>query len=119
MKKVSILFTALVSCSLFLVSWTTASNKEAAVRIDEFGCTVLNGDGGFDFVSGSVVITSSGNTNFKCKGTGLTNSTGAAVIWNYANSGGLLCNTQSGATEDWQSVVSASGNVTLQCKIHK
>ena len=118
MKKVSILFTALVSCSLFLVSWKSASNMEAAVRIDDFNCSVFDGDGGSALVTGDVVITSSGNTNFKCKGSGVPNSTGAAVIWNYENTG-TLCYTQGGATEDWQSVVSASGNATLQCKIHK
>lgn len=118
MKKVSILFTALASCALMLISWTTASKKEAAVRIDDFGCTVLDGSGNGTPVTGDVVITSSGNTNFKCKGKGVANSTGSAVIWNYENSG-LLCNTLNGVTDDWQSVVSASGNVTLQCKIHE
>jgi hypothetical protein len=118
MKKASILFTAIVSCSLMLVSWKAASNKAAAVRIDDFGCTVLDGEGNGAYVTGDVVITSSGNTNFKCKGKGISNPTGAAVIWNYQNSG-LLCSTLNGLTEDWQSVVSASGNVTLQCKIHE
>ena len=118
MKKLSILFTALVSCSLFLVSWKSASNMEAAVRISDFDCGVIDGDGNPFLVTGSLVSTSSGNTNFKCKGSGVPNSTGAAVIWNYENTG-VLCGTITGVTEDWQSVVSASGNTTLQCKVHK
>jgi len=117
MKKVSILFTAFAACSLFLVSWKTASNKEASVHINDFGCGVLDGDGNFASVTGDVVITSSGNANFKCKGSGVPNSTGTAVIWNFENSG-YYCNTFAGLTDNWQTVVSASGNVTLICKVH-
>jgi hypothetical protein len=117
MKKASILFTAIAACSLFLVSWKTASNKEAAVHINDFGCSVFDGDGNPASVTGDLVLTKSGNTNFKCKGTGVPNSTGSAVIWNFENTG-AYCNTITGVTDDWQTVVSASGNVTLICKVH-
>jgi predicted small secreted protein len=117
MKKVSILFTVFAACSLFLISWKTASNTEGAVHINDFGCGVFDGNGNIVLVTGDVVITPSGKTNFKCKGSGVPNSTGSAVIWNFENKG-VLCNTFSGATEDWQEVVSTSGNVTLICKVH-
>ena len=117
MKKVSILFTAVAACSLFLVSWKTASKTEAAVHINDFSCSVFDGDGYPALVTGDLVLTSSGKTNFKCKGSGVPNSTGAAVIWNFENTG-VYCSTITGLTEDWQTVVSASGNVTLICKVH-
>jgi|GEM_PF-4917941 len=117
MKKVSIVLTAVVAFSFLLISWNKAAKIAASVHINDFSCGVLDGNGGFALATGDIVITSSGNGNMKCKATGVGNSTGSAVIWNNANTG-LLCGTAAGVTDDWHNVVSASGNVTLQCKVH-
>ena len=119
MKKATILFTVLASFSLLFISWRNSKKAESAVHIGLDVCNVLDGDG--DIVplgSGDVVITSSGNGKRSCKASGVDNSTGSAVIWNFANRG-LLCLVQGvGPTDDWQNVVSASGQVNLQCRVH-
>lgn len=87
-----------------------------AIVIHGGGCTVLDGDGGF--VGGTAsngVSTPSGNAKLTCRGIG-PNSTGKAVHWDFSNTG-LLCVTPFGATEDWKTVVSKSGQITLQCRI--
>ena len=123
MKKVSILLTFVTAISFMLISWKSASSIQSAVHIGLDFCYVLDGNQTLEEATGNVVITSSGNNNFKCKAKGLSNSTGSAVIWNNANTG-LLCGIDIGLegtvtlTDDWKNTVSASGNVTLQCKVH-
>ncbi len=125
MKKASILFTALIAGTLLLVSWNKASKTNGAVQIRLDFCYVLDGDGllqGAD--RNHAVITPSGNTNFACHVSGLDNSTGRAVTFDYSNTG-YLCGVDMGidgvreVTDNWKNVVSASGNVTLQCKTRK
>ena len=89
-----------------------------AVVIMDFGCGVLDGNGnGFSATASQAVITGNARNNGKltCKVKGVPNPTGRAVIFNFANTG-FLCGTLSDVTADWQNVVSASGNVTLQCR---
>ena len=117
MKKVSILLTAVAAVSFLLISWSASKTTgNGAIHISGFSCGMLDGDGGGELASGSsVVITPSGNANFKCSADGVANSTGSAVKWNNANTG-LLCGTTVGLTDQWHETVSASGNATLQCK---
>lgn len=78
---------------------------------------MLDGDGNLVVTSGSISVkTHGGTTTFVYKAKGVPNSTGRAVIYNYENTG-LLCGTALGLTKDWQNTVSASGNVTLVCKL--
>jgi hypothetical protein len=119
MKNVfRVLAICLVFGGVFALSGFTADDNNAAVVIKDTGCTVLNGDGGAEFVEGRITVMNNGGvTNFICKGKGVPNSTGQAVKFNFENTG-FLCNTSGGVTDDWQNVVSASGNVTLHCKVH-
>jgi hypothetical protein len=115
MKKVGIILTAVVACSLLFVSWTSAKKTvSAAAVIDITLCGVIDGDGNFYLTTeGSAVVTSNGNGRLTCKATGVPNSTGTAVT--YRDFG---CNTPAGFTTDSHETVSASGNVTLQCFVH-
>ena len=117
MKKVSILLTAVAAVSFLLISWSASKTTYSpAIHISGFGCGMLDGDGGGVAADRSrVVITSSGNANLKCSVSGVANSTGSAVHWDFDNTG-FLCGTTVGLTEQWKETVSASGNATLTCK---
>ena len=120
MKKLIIPFVALFVVAVALVSWRSQSTaKDPAIHINDAGCALRDGDGGFVLAdSDATVITSSGNGKLTCKVSDVANSTGSAVKWNYDNTG-LLCNIiGAGATDDWQEIVSASGQATLQCRVH-
>jgi hypothetical protein len=96
-----------------MVAW-----GDPAVVIKDFGCGVIDGDGGFAFATGSItVITSNGTSILKCSAKRVANSTGSAVQWNFEDTG-FLCGTPAGITADWEEIVSASGNATLTCKVH-
>ncbi len=126
MKKMSIIMTAVVACALLFVSWKKVSTATAALHIELGFCYVLDGDGTLvEGYGNNVVVTSSGNGNWSCKAKKLDNHTGRAVHWNINNAPSpYLCGVDIGLdgdilyTDDWQNVVSASGNVTLQCKLH-
>ena len=119
MKKLSIAFVVLTALTITLVSWNTHSSVQSskvapAVVINDFGCGMFDGDGGFVFTDNShAVITSSGNSLLKCSVTGVANSTGKAVHYR-----DFLCGTFLGLTTDSHEVVSASGNATLTCHVH-
>ena len=92
-----------------------------AIVINDKGCGMLDGDGGFVFADRDhAVITPSPNGNgmLSCKVKGVPNSTGKAVIWNFENRGSLVqCGTPAGPTDNWQETISASGNATLTCLV--
>jgi hypothetical protein len=90
---------------------------EPAVVISDFGCNLFNGMGVLVFTNESHgVITSSNNDNsmMRCQAQVTPSPEGRAVRFNYDNTG-MLCMTQSGATDRWNNVVSASGQATLTC----
>jgi hypothetical protein len=113
------------SVKLFFVStfmlFSSAVCAEPAVIVTDFGCTFLDGDGGMVFTTDTKSVTTIGgkgsNVMLQCRAKGVANSTGQAVKWNYENTG-LRCGTFQGLTDDWYAVVSASGNMTVTCKIH-
>lgn len=88
-----------------------------AIRIDDFGCNLLDGNKNPVSTDRShAVVTSSGTSMLKCQVENVPNDTGRAVQWDYANTN-LLCSTYGGLTEDWKITVSASGQATLTCKV--
>ena len=91
-----------------------ADSPNSASIVKGFGCGVINGDGGFVFTpDGRIsVVTSSGHTTLICKAKGVANSSGKAVKFT-----GFPCGTFLGLTFDSQNTVSASGNITLRCRI--
>lgn len=96
----------------------TPGRTDAAVRINNFGCVLLDGNGGFVVTTdSSVVITDSGNGNLKCQANVTPSVSGRAVHYDFASTG-LLCGTINGVTSQWHETVSASGKATLQCKNH-
>lgn len=93
---------------------TPTDSPNSAFILKDFGCGMFDGDGGFvvTFSKNHSVATSSGHTTLICKAKGQANSTGAAVVTR-----GFLCGTFLGLTFDSQNSVSASGNITLRCRI--
>jgi hypothetical protein len=72
-----------------------------------------NGTGGFGGIGAGVIVqTPSGRSNVTCTVTGVSNTTGRAVHWDFENTG----NTCGGGT-DWKQTLSASGNAKLVCHI--
>lgn len=96
-----------------------ADSTNSAVVIKDTGCSLLDGDGNPTFTTDSqIVSTNSNNSKITCKAKVTPSSTAkGAVHWNYANTG-LLCNTTFGVTQDWEEVVTPSGQATLQCHIN-
>lgn len=119
MKKMIFSFIVVLAMTITLISWKTAKTTTGgAIHIDDFGCGMIDGNGGFVLVTNSAqVITSSGNANYKCHADNLPNASGSSVKWNSANTG-LACVTALGATGDWQEIVSGSGQATIQCNVH-
>jgi hypothetical protein len=100
-----------------------ADNSGAAVY-KGFGCWLGDGSGNFvftDIKTHSVQITN-GNGVTICKASGVPNSTGNAVNWNAANTGGGTCYIVSDGvgvwTTDWNETVSAGGEATLRCHVN-
>jgi hypothetical protein len=123
MRKVLLAALLLVAvAALMLVSGfgrvAAAKADNGAVIINDAGCGLLDGNGGFALAdSDHAVITSNGNGVLVCKASGLANDTGTAVRYNFASTG-FLCGTPAGATQDWSETVSASGNATLSCHVN-
>ena len=120
MKKMIFSFVAVLAMTIALVSWKSSKVTSAAVVISDFRCGLIDGDGHEAIVDAShSVVTSSGNSIFKCSGR-VPNSSHRTVKWNADNDpfpGSGDCLTLAGATSDWQEVVSASGQATVTCKL--
>jgi hypothetical protein len=94
------------------------ASADGAVVIDDAGCGLLDGDGGFAVAdSDHAVVTPSGNGVLKCKAEVTPPSSGQAAHFDFGSTG-LLCGTPAGVTDDWKETVSASGEATLTCKVH-
>jgi hypothetical protein len=117
MKKTMIGAACVLALAAFLLVPMTGWADPAVVIMD-FGCGLIDGDGGFVLTYGTIEIqNSSGNATLKCHATGVANDTGQAVHWDFDNTG-LECGTSDGLTTDWHETVSASGNATLTCVVH-
>jgi len=113
MKKMIFSFIAVLAICVALVSWKSSKVTDNSATITkDFGCGLMDGDGGFTFSDAShSVITSSGNNIVKCSAT-VVNSQGKAVNYN-----DFLCGTFLGLTTNSHETVSASGQATLTCKV--
>ena len=68
-----------------------------------------------------IVCTPSGNVNAFCKGNVIPPSSGTAAHFDNGSTGipcFIACPTGTVFTTDWKETVSASGEATLQCKLH-
>lgn len=110
-----------VLCVSVFMLLSSSVVAEPAMILTDFGCTFLDGDGGYVSTNDTKsVITMGGkgsNIILKCHASGAANSTGKAVKWNFDNTG-RPCVTHFGTTEDWRIVVSADGQATMTCKVH-
>ncbi len=114
MKKLSILFTAIIAISITLISWNQSKAMAGAVHIDDLGCLVFDGDGNLAFTPEGRAVITSNNVHVKCQIKGLPNSTGKAQKFNFDNTG-FTCIGEPEPT--WHETVSASGNATLTCNV--
>ncbi len=94
------------------------ASADSALVINDLGCNLLDGNGGFAYTDSShAVVTPSGNGVLKCKADVTPPAGGRAAQFDKDNTG-LLCSTPAGVTADWRETVSASGQATLTCKVH-
>ena len=106
------------ACGLLMLSTTASAQNQGAIHIDQFTCSMLDGNGDFVTTSSSrAVVTQSanGNVNMACSADVDPSANGGAVHWGPDNTGGSKCGTPGGATSDWRETVSASGQAKLQC----
>jgi len=132
-KKIALVYgvaiVLLALAAVMVVSTRSSAKADApAVVITDSSCTFLDGNGSFVFASDSqAVITDSGNSKITCTGQVTPSSTAqGAVHWNFDNTR-LLCSILSGLarhhhqrllTQDWEEVVTPSGQAMLSCHIN-
>ncbi len=111
---------ALVCGAVAMGTFTVpAKASMSAVVVNGGQCALYDGDGGLVTVPDGKfsVTTPSGNRMLQCRATGLNNSTGRAVHYDSASTGGVLCNAGGTPTDDWHETVSASGNAVITCNV--
>ena len=115
MKLIRLLFATV------LMLFVSVAYADPAIIITDFGCTMLDGNGGFFGTTDTKVVNSNngkgGQINFACYANGVPNDQGRAVHWDY-DSTGLGCNTLFGSTTDWKAVIDTEGYGHLKCRIH-
>ncbi|WP_018629050.1 hypothetical protein [Niabella aurantiaca] len=112
MKKLSILFAAVIAVAVLSISWK-AMNNGAAVINDEW-CGMYDLDGNFhEITTAKAVITKKSSGLMSCKFDDFSNPSGKA----YVQKGEAGCWSYSfpGQWADYTFVVSASGQATLTC----
>lgn len=115
----SALFVLAGVAAMIGVKQVQAASANAAIVVNDIGCSMLDGNGNPVLVTEShVVSTSSGNSMITCKGD-VAPSTSAkrAVHYDYSTTP-TLCSTTFGMTDDWHLVVTPSGKATLVCHVH-
>ncbi|MBL0422633.1 hypothetical protein JI739_20030 [Ramlibacter sp. AW1] len=100
---------------------TSVAHAAPAVSITGTGCAFYDGDGGFAFTTNTRILSTqsaNGNGLLKCEGAVPPPTSGTAVRYDFATTGGVCVATHpiNQATEQWQQTVSANGNVTLVCQ---
>lgn len=90
------------------------SNPISATVDKDFGCTVLDEDGGLVLgFSSHSVQTSSGHSTLTCQAEGVTPPTdGKALVQS-----GFLCGTFAGVTSDSHFVLTPAGKAKLVCRV--
>src|SRR5262249_25674314 len=122
MRRLLIVLALLAALGTFvLLSGTAkvANANNAAIVIDNGGCTMLDTAGVNDVVAGAdhtAATVKKGNITLKCYAL-VDNETGKVIKWNTTNTEGLLCGTLYGLTDRWFEVIDALGNATLTCQI--
>jgi len=86
-----------------------------AVVIHDSGCNILLPEGGTGPATRDIRVYTSGPHLRVCHGT-VDNPSGRTIHFDYANTG-MLCAVNSGATDDWDETISASGQVALRCRL--
>jgi hypothetical protein len=121
MKKKS--FIVLVSLAL-VICWVSVSQTQGpALVIQDSGCFLPAADGSAFFTQESHIVYSNdanGNSKITCKGmqpesVPLPNK---AVHWDADSTGGKLCFTSFGLTDNWSAVVTPRGVSHLICHIN-
>ena len=115
----------LLAAMAFVVALRAICNASRAVVNRETGCTVLDGDGNEVTGDKSLVVQTNNDNNcnvtFTCKASGVPNTTGGTVKWNFNNTD-LPCDTTVEDTEIWQETLTYSsktrtGNASLICHV--
>ena len=116
-------------CASVLMLVASAVYAEPAFIITEGSCGMADGDGGSITSTDVKQVNSNsqknGNITLKCYATGVDNSTGKVVKYNFENTWGASCSTlktfpeiSQQFTDDWKEVVSADGDAVLTCKFY-
>jgi hypothetical protein len=96
-----------------------AGARAGAVVIKDNGCGLFDGDGNIVWGTSPIHVSNSGGVEIlKCSVKNVANSQGRAVHYSFASTN-MACGVNGGSTEDWNEVVSASGNATLTCRLKK
>ena len=81
----------------------------------DISCNLLDAAGDYTIQgTGNMFSTSSGNSILVCKAQLTGNFPVKAVIWDNANTG-RSCGTKLGITEDFQEVITPSGQISMTC----
>ena len=123
MNRKQILSSATIAAfAAILLAWAPStayagngSFGSPATVITEFGCTLIEADGGGpggSFTTDSHSVTNKNVSVLVCHFTDVPNDTGQAI-----KHSGFACGTSAGLTFDSRSVVDDEGNATLWCKI--
>src|SRR5262245_33727579 len=111
-----VLLTAMVlAVGLALAPGTVAAKgANGAVVIKSGACTLFDGTG--TLVAGTKfhAVVHKTRSMARCSAKGLTNTTGKAVRFNFANTG-TQCQTPAGLTERWHETLSRKGRATIVC----
>ncbi len=99
-----------------------AAEPGPAVVIDDAFCNLLAADGTVFITSGAHIVISNdknGNVSYVCHAEQppIFADPSRTVHFDFDNTGGL-CGTGEGLTEDWKSLVTPSGHVTMVCHIN-
>jgi hypothetical protein len=103
---------------LLLLAMVMPAVAVPAVVQKDIPCGLWDTDANYIAGTGHIVMTSSGNANLVCTAQldPLVNTfPEKAVKWDFESTGGGLCGCGLGLTEDWQGVVTPSGQVSLSC----
>ena len=107
---------ALIAC-VFVLLAMSSPEAERAVVIHDSGCQVLmsNGKVGALTANHDLRVYTSGPKMRMCQGR-ISNPTGRAIHLDARNTG-MMCEVDGTPTNNWKETISASGHVSLICRI--